>query len=119
MTTQPSRPDPNVKPLQGPMARAVTNMATLLGQLLSGVATGNSAVKTVEIKDTATQVVSSPLGGGITGYYETAVTVEAAPDVVEKIQLAQAAALRAKADAERAKTEAQLAAAEAKNAARH
>lgn len=61
--------------------------------------------KSTKITDTATQIVSTPLGGKIVGTYTSTVEVVGAPEVIQAIEEAKEATERAaiEADAEVAK----------------
>lgn len=66
--------------------------------------------KSTKIKDTATQIINTPLGGKIVGTYTSEIEVVGAPEVIQAIEEAkeetERAAIEADAEVEKAKIEA-------------
>lgn len=70
-------------------------LGKLFGNLLPAV------FKSTKIKETATQVFSTPLGGKFVGTYTTEVEVEGAPEVIQAIEEAKEETERAQIEADK------------------
>ena len=83
----------------GAGAQLVAFVAEGLGRMFGGLMP--ASFKRAELKDTAAQVIKTPLGGSITGTYTTNIVVEADPEIAKLIAEAQELTERASIDADK------------------
>ncbi len=57
--------------------------------------------KSAKLKDTATQVIKTPLGGSIVGTYVSEIEIEGAPDIIKAIEEAKEATEQAAIEADK------------------